>query len=947
MKNNSAITKAIRLALLAGATGTAMTAPIAMAAEGDEVERIEVTGSRIKRTDVESSSPVQVFDAEQIEEIGFTRVEDILNQLPQVEAAQSSFLANGSSGTATLDLRGLGPNRTLVLVNGRRLQPGGVYTQSADVNQIPAAMIKRVEILTGGASTAYGADAVAGVVNFIMKDDFEGIEVSAGASGYQHDNNNKYIQGLMDERGFDYPTGSDGIDGEAFNIDVLMGGEFADGKGHVTAYATWRKNNELIQGQRDYSSCALTDSGTTCGGSANTPIPHFIFFDQGYDTKLNWTLDREGNGFTQDFGERYNYAPVNHFMRPDERFTLGAFAKYEINEHVVPYLEVSYMNDKTTAQIAESGTFFKDGYVLNFDNELLSETQKQQIQDALGIGSDEEFIAYIGKRNVEGGPRRNILDHNSFRVVMGSEGALTDNWFYDASFQYGQTSSSSVYQNDFFGPRINQAIGAVGADPCVDGCIPYEVFTLDGVTSDAANQLAGTGILNGVVTQVVANAYVSGEFDFSLPSASTPVAAVVGTEWREVKFERISDEVYQKALLLGQGGPVESLIGSYDVSELFAEVSVPLVEDIIALESLIFEAGWRWSDYSTSGSDTTYKVALDWTIVDGYKARASYNRASRAPNVSELFSEQSVGLFDGTDPCATNPDTGVPDATLEQCLRTGMTEDQYGKVGVSPASQYNEFSGGNDLLKPETADTYTVGLVAQPFDFINFTIDYWNIEMEDVIDTVGAQTIIESCVENGEFCDRIKRNEFGSLWVGDEGYVVNLRDNISGRQWEGIDASVNYSQEVLGGTLSSSMTGSYSLTKEYHPLAGKPDLNYDCSGKISIQCYAQPDWRHTLSVSYDMGTWWKATVRWRYFDRLDYDGEKDVLAAEGIASQSYIDLVSGFTFGDNYSVRVGVNNIFDREPPMVGNTISENANTVAGYYDTLGRYLFANVSIKF
>ncbi|ADN75372.1 TonB-dependent receptor [Ferrimonas balearica DSM 9799] len=947
MHNNSVVSKAVRFALIVGASTAALTAPAVIAAETDEVERIEVTGSRIKRTDVESSSPVQVFTAEEIQEIGFTRVEDILNQLPQVEAAGNSFISNGSSGTATLDLRGLGANRTLVLVNGRRLQPGGIYTQSADVNQIPAAMIKRVEILTGGASTTYGADAVAGVVNFIMKDDFEGFEINAGASGYQHDNDNGYIQGLMDERNFEYPTGSDGIDGEAYNIDVVMGGAFDGGKGHVTAYASWRRNNELLQGQRDYSSCALNASGTACGGSANTPIPTFFIYDENFDTELFWTLDRNGNGFVEDFGERYNYAPINHFMRPDERFTLGAFANYEINDYVRPYLEVSYMNDVTAAQIAESGTFFNEGYVMDFDNELLSDLQKQQIQDGLGIGPDDQFIAYIGKRNVEGGPRMDSLEHNSFRIVMGADGDISDSWFYDASFQYGQTSSSSVYQNDFFGPRINQAIGAVGAEPCTGDCIPYEVFTLNGVTPEAAGQLTGTGVLNGIVTQMIANAYVSGEFDFALPTASTPIAAVVGTEWREIEFERISDEVFEQGLLLGQGGPTESLQGGYDVRELFAEVSVPLIEDVVAVESLILEAGWRWSDYSTSGSDTTYKFAFDWTIFDGYKARASYNRASRAPNVAELFAAQSVGLFDGADPCANNPDTGVPDATLEQCLRTGMTAAQYGNVSASPASQYNQFAGGNPELKPETADTYTIGLVAQPFDSLNFTVDYWNIEMEDVIGTVGAQTIIDSCVENGEFCENINRNQSGSLWIGEEGYVINLSDNVGGRKWEGVDVSANYLQELLGGNFNMTLAGSYSLTKEYQPLAGKPELNYDCSGVVSVQCFAQPEWRHTLSVSYDMDSWWTATARWRYYGSVDYDGETDTLAADGIASQSYFDLVGGFTLGDNYAFRVGVNNVLDKEPPMVGGTLSSNANTVAGFYDTLGRYLFANVTLKF
>ncbi|MDX1556035.1 MAG: TonB-dependent receptor plug domain-containing protein, partial [Xanthomonadales bacterium] len=197
------------------------------------LEEVIVTGSRIVSEDgFGRTSPVTVVGMEDIDQYGLTRVEDFLNQLPQVEAAQNSTISNGSTGTAQIDLRGLGPNRTLVLINGRRMQPGGLYTNAPDVNQIPASMIERVEVLTGGASATYGADAVAGVVNFIMRK-VDGVEFSMGWSGYQHDNDNSYIQGLMDARNFTYPTGSEGPDGEAYNFDFTMGGEFAGGRGHA------------------------------------------------------------------------------------------------------------------------------------------------------------------------------------------------------------------------------------------------------------------------------------------------------------------------------------------------------------------------------------------------------------------------------------------------------------------------------------------------------------------------------------------------------------------------------------------------------------------------------------------------------------------------------------------------------------------------------------------
>jgi outer membrane cobalamin receptor len=252
---NNQVTKAVRLAIAFGAASTAMVATNAAAAEAGEegaekVERIQVTGSRIKRTDLETASPVQITTQEEIAVAGFTRVEDMMNSLPQIEASSTAFQSNGASGTATLDLRGMGPQRTLVLINGRRTQAGGIYTQSADINQIPAALIQRVEVMTGGGSTVYGADAVAGVVNFIMDDKFEGFEVSVGGTGYQHNNDNKYIQELMDKRNFEYPTGNSGIDGTSFDFSATMGGDLG-GKGHVVGYVTYTKQNELRQAARD------------------------------------------------------------------------------------------------------------------------------------------------------------------------------------------------------------------------------------------------------------------------------------------------------------------------------------------------------------------------------------------------------------------------------------------------------------------------------------------------------------------------------------------------------------------------------------------------------------------------------------------------------------------------------------------------------------------------
>ena len=341
------LTKAIRASI-----GASLLLSVAMplmaqdTTEEAELEEVIVTGSLIKRADgFESSSPVVVATAADISATGISKIEDYLNSLPQLDAGQNSYISNGASGTASLDLRGMGSSRTLTLINGRRMGGGSAYSSSADTNQIPTAMIERVEVLTGGASTVYGADAVAGVVNFVMRKDFEGVELKMGTSGFQHDNSNSYVAGLMDARGFDYPKGGGGTDGRADTVDLVMGSSFADGKGHATTYVTWRKGSELRQGARDYSSCALNSTGTSCGGSGNAIVPNFYISQLDANGNLDWgsyeywTLD-SGSNFIPSSGNIYNYAPINHFMRPDEKWSVGTMMDLQINDSVELYAEV-------------------------------------------------------------------------------------------------------------------------------------------------------------------------------------------------------------------------------------------------------------------------------------------------------------------------------------------------------------------------------------------------------------------------------------------------------------------------------------------------------------------------------------------------------------------------------------------------------------------------------
>jgi len=336
------------------------------------------------------------------------------------------------------------------------------------------------------------------------------------------------------------------------------------------------------------------------------------------------------------------------------------------------------------------------------------------------------------------------------------------------------------------------------------------------------------------------------------------------------------------------------------------------------------------------------------------KLRASVNRSIRSPGISSLFSPQQIGLWSGEDKCA-NGDDGIPTASQAACAQTGLTAAQYGNTNASPASQYNQFSGGNPDLKPEVGDTISLGAVWDITDNIGASIDYWSIEMSDTIASVGAQRQLTECIENGRFCDNIQRSPSGSLWLGQEGYVVNLIDNIGGTKWEGVDVSTNATFDVTGGSIKASLVGSYALKREITPVSEVPDTTYSCEGLINTTCGVLPQWRHTVNVRYYNDNGWFVGANWRHFSAVDYvdtDGvaqTTDTLVAEdgGIKQQNYLDVVGGLDITENVRAQIGVNNVLDVESPIMGGTLGGNGNTIAGFYDTLGRLIFADLTVKF
>ena len=961
---NSKMSLAVRSALGLAAVATAMSSGLVFGQEeaSDALEEVIVTGSLIKRVDgFESASPVVVSTAAEISASGISKVEDFLNSLPQLSAGQNSYVSNGASGTATLDLRGMGSSRTLVLINGRRMGGGGAYGESADTNQIPTAMLERVEVLTGGASTVYGADAVAGVVNFVMRKDFDGVELNIGTSGFMHDNDNSYVAGLMDAKGFDYPKGGDGVDGQADTIDLVMGSSFADDKGHATAYVTWRKGSELRQGSRDYSSCALNATGTSCGGSGNAIVPNFYvgqrvsywsdadvaaglapvgaesgdaYSDQvngilDWDTFNYWTLDSDSN-FIPSEDNIYNYAPINHFMRPDEKWSFGTMMDFQLNDSTELYAEIMATDYNTKAQIAESGTFFAEEYYIDYDSDLLNDSQRKTLTDTYGDGVTDSFGVYIGKRNVEGGPRASVMTNASFRIVLGARGEV-QGWDYDVNYQKNSVDSSVTYINDFFAPNISAALQNA----------TYDVFTYQGVTPEQAAGLTGTAMLRADLSTEIFYAQMSRDTGFSLPTTDSNISIAMGVENRKMSYDRDSDTVFEEGQLLGQGGATKSIAGSFSVTDVFFEAAVPL------LENLDMELGFRASDYSTSGNHNTYKVGATYSPSEMVTLRTGYNRTIRSPNITTMFAPQNQGLWPGSDPCAGD----APTYTAAQCALTGVTAAQYGKIVASPASQYNALYGGNAELDPETADTISFGVVANPVEDLTLSVDWWSVALEDAIGSVSAATSIKECAENGNtaLCSLINRGNAGTLWLGTSGYVTSTDTNLGELNFAGVDIAATYGMDLAGGDLSLKLMGSKSLEKEVLVLPGVETTRYDCNGIANDDQCTGPnmDWRHTLTANYSKDDW-TVGAAWRYFGKVDYEGTADTLAAAGaLDAVNYIDINGSYTLNENVSFSAGARNLLDKETPMVGGGLNpDNANSY-GNYDVLGRYIYADVTFSF
>ena len=989
-----------KITLLFGLVFSFAAIPFSALAQ-DDVEEVVVTGTRIADPNVTSSSQITSIDGEELLVRGITRVEDYLNDLPQISPGQSITNSNGASGTATANLRNLGCSRTLVLMNGRRMVSGTTGGGNcADLNTVPTLLLDKVEVLTGGASSVYGSDAVAGVVNFILDDEFVGMKSSFYHGFYQHKNDNSSLRDLV--ASYDYALApKDVTTGDTEKVSVAFGGEIDGGKGHITAFMEHTDTKPILQGEYDISACALRSGFSGCGGSSTIPPGRWADFG-GYGAAGFVNVDPTitgvdfkvlGNEFVSRAGQTYNYNPTNFFQRPDDRFNSGFFGKYEVSDNAEVYVDMTYMKSESNAQIAYSGTF-GNITALPCYNAFLSEQQyNAACGDWTGMGGDHapDFtsgaaaLAYLAnldlavgdgsilgykaplyslKRNVEGNPRQSIFAYKSFTQTIGVRGDINDNWSYDAYYQTSNVVYNNEYRNDLSVTAINRAVDVVsvnGVPTCVAAlngtdstCVPYNLFQgglpgdqgIQGVIDggqELQSYIANSTYINGDGEQTTFTAYVTGDLGYSIPGAPGSISMVAGFESRELSSDFRPDLPSRTGDRSGSGGATLPLGGKYDVDEFFVELGIPVTD------SVSMDAGFRSADYSTGNDTTAMKLGAFWTVNDKVSVRGSFQTSQRHANLAELYQGIGQGLVDlDYDPCGIDPDTGAaPIATQEQCLNTGLPANLYGTDLKSPADQYNIQTGGNPNVAPEESESMTIGVVLNPMDGLTLTVDYFDITVEDGIGTVSPKTALDKCIETGAaaFCNLINRNPVnGSLWLTG-GYISAQITNISEEQTSGIDVIFDYSVDTNWGPLVVSgvttLLDSYDITE----LPGEAAIG--CSGNWGGSCGKNPMPEVMGSYTVGLTTEFDTDV----ILGVRYLGETDDLNANDIDFDAftYLDATAIYSVNDNMSVTLGVSNLLDKEPGYTSDagTAPGNGNTFPGYFDAFGRHIHLSINYSY
>ncbi len=973
MYNNSNVAKAIRLAMMFGAgTAASIAAPTIAAEEGAEgnVERIEVTGSRLKRTDMETASPVTVISAEQLKVQGIQDVGQFLQNSAVMSGSPAMTTTNnGGNGGTFVELRGLGSERTLVLVNGRR-------PVSSDFQGIPSSMIDRIEVLKDGASATYGADAVAGVVNIITRRDFEGVEVNAQIS-------NSFDVDTNEQKSFSVVMGKEFNAGHlVFGVDYVEQDAVYQGDSSVGFFNyPWQVFG--AEGEQSFFENGLIGTGDDMNvivvGSGSVPCGNFYLQhgpSQTNDTcnggiaQLSDMRDFVGGGPNND---TYNYAPVNYLQTPYKKINVFLEGSFDYNDNISFYTETR-LNKRTSRQElaavpydtrfdpAYSGTYGKteeDG------TPVLDDDGNQVMVAFNGVSKDNyynpfgEDVLRSRRRMLEGG-RSFEQDIVRFQQVIGMEGEFGDGWSYDLNYNYGYSQTTSTDFGQLYGPNLAKAMGpsfkdASGNIVCgtptdpIANCVSMNVFggAPGSVTPEMLDYVSAPLVDASNYTLQTLTGFVGGDV-FELPAGA--VTAGVGFEWRSEKAEaQVDSGKFMKEVT---GNKSKGTNGSYKVSSLFTEMRIPLLSDLPGVERLELPIGIRYDDFSAFGSEVTYQLGFEWSIVDGLLARGTYGTVFRAPGVGALYAPNSDSFPSATDPCSTSAWGSLTSAQQANCQADGVPAGGSNNLDAQQLATV----GGNPDLEPESGDTFTVGVAYSP-DFVEglgLTVDYWSIELNDVIDGVGAADSLKGCYLGGidSLCDNITRTN------GEISSLSAQSSNLSKMTAKGIDFEANYSLEALGGDFNFNLSWTHFLERENQvydatnfafqmkDLNGlfENDATY-ATDKLNFNAnYTWQDLTVSYAMNYISGTEYDDLLYWGTTPNNPDDASQGNHMYQ-VDSFFYHDLTATYNFTTGTTVAVGVTNLTDEEPPYIEPAF--NGNTDESTYRLFGRSWFVRFTQTF
>lgn len=941
----------ITLSVLAAAATVAQEQPPALSskAPAGEIEEIVVTGSRIKRKDLTSISPLVTLDAEQITLSGVTAIEDLVNDAPQLVPDGNRTSNNPGNGAASLNLRGLGANRTLVTLNGRRMAPADSFG-AADVNLIPSQLIKRVEIVTGGASTVYGSDAVAGVVNFILDDEYEGLEVTT-----------------------QYDTFEEG-DGGVVDLSLAFG--FGNDRGHVTGFLNYQDREPVFAGDRTFTNEALREDRFTgelvAQGSGTTPTGRILFpraFLPGGNAPVQVAFNEGGSpAAVGPDTPSYNFQPDNYLQVPLRRNSGALFANYQLTNRVKAFTEVLYSETSSSAQLAPPPAFVRAS--VNVDNPLLTAEQAQLFSSSYDPDGDGVADFAFSRRLVETGPRQTERAADTLRAVLGLEGDINDRWDWEASYSLSEVEGEFITGNAVFASRFEQGLLVDPATgECVDssnGCVPFNPFGLT-ISEDASDFLrAGDITENYTVNEDIFSFIVTGDA-FELPAG--PVGVAAGFEWRETSSDYQPDPNFIGAGVLGAlaAAPVS---GTTDVAELYLEALVPILANQPFAEYLGIEAGYRYSDYKFSGVADNWKFGIDWAPISSMRFRVMAQRAVRAPNIEELFAqpaEQPRDLFGPEDDfCAASADP-IGRGLTDLCIAQGIPADQVGVYQPTPDIGLTVFEGGgNTALDPETGDTFTAGVVLQPSwaEGLSVSLDYYRIEIDNAIGDTTFTAALDLCAQsndpNSQFCSSLVRGPSGDI-----SEYTNPQFNLATLGAEGIDLALNYRFDLWEGLalpgsdayMTVQVLLNYAMDNTIQ--ATPTDNDLDCAGFYGGACafvgpgVLVPEYRSSTRLTYYSGPL-SLALNWRWIG--DIESHLDITCEEvpgfcyeseleNLGDHNYLELSGRFEFGEHGEVFAGVSNVLEEEPPLMGLGATQS-NTAPQLFDVYGRRFFLGLRYR-